>query len=366
MIRVLSSTRLVSKASFGYRFESYDDFVQLVRQTSLVGCLYRQKVIAIAPRRYLYSIALARQLPDNFADALSTNDDFHNPKHAVNMKVAKTQHDEYIQALRQCVPVLELPAVSRTVIDSEDNGQNGSEYTPTHNFYPDCVFVEDTVVAFGQYALVTRMGHPSRRGEEKHVYEVLKQLGMNVINMNDYRDSMEWIYGTPKQNGEIATVDGGDVLYTGRHIFIGLSNRTNMEGATFIKHYFSSFDVEIVPLPIAPEPSGHPMPLHLKSIVTHVDAGNLLVPMGPIGDQLIEAMRVKELDYTVHRLPEMLSCNVVACNGQVIVQNTVCQESQKILHNVVMETDQDLICVDTSELAKKDGALTCCSVLLEA
>lgn len=329
------------------------------------GSEYRSRVTSFAymssvkHRRYIYTIAIARQLPDCFADALSMNGD-DDPNNAVNMKVARAQHQEYVRALRMCIPVLELPAVS-----SFDKDENGSiQATKNH---PDCVFVEDTVIAIGKDALVTRMGHPSRRGEEKQVYEVLKQLGMDVFNMNDYQDSAEWMLGTVAKDGnEVATVDGGDVLFTGRHLFVGLSNRTNVEGANFILNFFASHDVIVLPQLHLPGTTGQTVPLHLKSAVTHIDTGTLLAPVGPIGDLFLEAMRVQELGYTVHRLPDMLSCNVVACNGLVIAQDTSCRESRRILRDAVMEANQDLIMVDTSELAKKDGALTCCSVLLEA
>jgi dimethylargininase len=346
--------------------------LQSFRQIGTFLCSFpigKRKVTAVAhisslKCRNIYSVALARQLPDCFPDAICMDGDINNANNAVNMKVAKAQHQEYLQALRMCIPVLELPALSPEVLGTDDI--DDKDNIAGTKYYPDCVFVEDTVVAIGQYALVTRLGHPSRRGEEKHVYEVLKQLGMNVINMNDYQDSTEWIHDVAKKGGETATVDGGDVLYTGRHLFVGLSNRTNMEGATFIRHYFTSYDVIILPQLNVAGTTGNPVPLHLKSVVTHIDAGTLLAPVGLIGDRFLEAMRAKDLDYTVYRLPDSLSCNVVSCNGQVIVQNTSCQKSMRILHDAVMESDQDLICVDTSELAKKDGALTCCSVLLEA
>jgi dimethylargininase len=32
-----------------------------------------------------------------------------------------------------------------------------------------------------------------------------------------------------------ATLDGGDVLYTGEHLFVGLSHRTNQRGADVLK-----------------------------------------------------------------------------------------------------------------------------------
>jgi dimethylargininase len=313
-----------------------------------------------------YSVAIARQLPDTFADAISQDDSNVGPGTRVNMVRAKEQHKAYIEALRHLLPVLELPALSSRVSDKIDSDSNtNDEEESTKVDFPDCAFVEDTVVAVGQLGLVTRMGHPSRRGEGDRIYEILQQFGMDVLNMNDYYNSTDWIYKSGTTSGDLAMVDGGDVLYTGRHIYVGLSNRTNIEGAKFIKHYFSSYEVEIVPQLKSISNIDHPIPLHLKSAVTHIDSDNLLAPVGPYGDYLLDAMRATELGYTVHRIPDMLACNVVPCNGQVIVQNVSCLKSQQILHDAILDSGQDLIFVDTSELAKKDAALTCCSVLLE-
>lgn len=364
----------------------------------------------ISSRRHRYTLAIARQLPDSFPNAISMDENSNDVSAAIDMNRARMQHKRYVKALRQCVPVLELPVALRSTtalassstnlhdigvernddeqidertktplnMNNDNDSINSNDALP--NDYPDCAFVEDTVIAIGQYALITRMGHVSRRGEGDAISTTLRQLGMEVLNMNDYYNVTDWIYGRGKHritgstgdsapviDGEIATVDGGDVLYTDRHIYVGLSDRTNIEGARFIRQFFSSYNVIVVPqisldatikLP-------HPMPLHLKSAVTHIDSYTLLLPTGPYGDYLEEAMNVEEFGYKVYRVPDLLSCNVISCNGQVIVQDSLCKESQEILHNAVMESDQDLIRVDTSELAKKDAALTCCSVLLE-
>lgn len=54
-------------------------------------------------------------------------------------------------------------------------------------------------------------GHESRRGETVAVKEALEKLpGLKVVEMT-----------AP------ARMDGGDVLFTGREFFVGLSERTN-------------------------------------------------------------------------------------------------------------------------------------------
>ena len=367
--------------------------------------------VTMRRRRYQYTLAIARQLPDSFPNAVSMDEKSDNPSTTIDMDRARKQHRKYLKALRQVLPVLELPVAVRSVPSSSTsmtlhdtasnlgrsddepvdetskkpssaNKNDGSidSNSVLSNEYPDCAFVEDTVIAIGKYALITRMGHTSRRGEGDSVSTALLQLGMEVLNMNDYHNATDWIYGRGKRNvtggtvdtspvidGDLATVDGGDVLYTERHIYVGLSDRTNIEGAMFIRQFFSSYDVIVVPQ-ISLDPNTkltHPIPLHLKSAVTHIDSYTLLLPTGPYGDYLVEAMNVEEFAYKVHRVPDLLSCNVISCNGHVIVQDTLCKRSQEILFDAVMESDQDLVRVDTSELAKKDAALTCCSVLLE-
>jgi dimethylargininase len=368
--------------------------------------------ISLIGQRYKYTFAIARELPDSFPNAVSMDDsNLDDDRAKIDMRLAREQHEVYIQALRQCVPVLLLPVATRSSPslsvssntddmhverndkettsmdlskichdDDEDNKNiNPDEVVPT-NEYPDCAFVEDTVIAIKHQALITRMGHESRRGEGDAISSILQQLGMEVLDMNEYYNTTDWIYGRgyshrtgstvtspPVIDGELATVDGGDVLFTERHIYVGLSDRTNMEGARFIREYFSSYEVIVVPqMPLDPNINlPHPMPLHLKSAVTHIDSYTLLLPTGPYGDYLEEAMNIEEFAYKVHRVPNLLSCNVVSCNGQVIVQDAFCKQSQEILFEAVMDSDQDLIRVDTSELAKKDAALTCGSVLLQ-
>ena len=53
-------------------------------------------------------------------------------------------------------------------------------------------------------------GHPSRRGETAAMKAVMQRLGLSVVEMTDP-----------------GRMDGGDVLFTGREFFAGLSQRTN-------------------------------------------------------------------------------------------------------------------------------------------
>lgn len=104
-----------------------------------------------------------------------------------------------------------------------------------------------------------------------------------------------------------------------------------------------------------------------------MDEETLVAPTGPLGDGLIESM-LKDLgdqsaataaSYHVIRLPNVLACNVVSVNGTVLLQDTACTMSRQRLEAAAGDRQLEVVYVDSSELAKKDAALTCCSVLLD-
>jgi dimethylargininase len=266
-------------------------------------------------------LAIARQVPQSFASAITKYAD--DPA-KVDLENAIQQHIIYLDRLRRFVPTLCLPAMDDL---------------------PDSIFVEDTVVAVGNKAIITNPGHPSRRDEVNSIQEVLsQQLGMDVTDMRDFHS------GT-------AFCDGGDVLtiVARNHMFVGISERTNMKGAQVLG---DALGIEAIPVQF----EGNA--LHLKSIVTNVDDSTLLAPTGKLGDVVLEAMDAVNRGYTVVRLPSMLACNVVSVNGGLLAQDVGDNKSRRILEQVAAERNLPIEFVSCSEIAKVDGALTCCSVLL--
>lgn len=269
-------------------------------------------------------MAIARQVPQSFHNAITK---FANSSTGgIDWDITLQQHDTYLEALRSVVP---------TVI-----------CLPSLDDLPDSVFVEDTVVAMGNRAVITNPGHPARRKEVDSIREFLdgdESLDMTLFNMADYHE------GT-------AFCDGGDVLNTSRHVFVGLSERTNHKAIPVLEE---ALGVEVIPVAF----QGNA--LHLKSIVTHVDESTLLVPTGALGDDVIRNMQALERGYNnIIRLPNMLACNVVSVNGGLIAQDMGNGEIRSALEQVAVERNMTIQFVDCSEIAKADGALTCCSVLL--
>lgn len=203
------------------------------------------------------TLAIARHIPNSFLHALVTHhttnndDDTSNDKNNDNqvcLTKARAQHMTYLQQLRNHIPTICLPPL-------ED--------------HPDCLFVEDTVVCVGNVACLTSMSEMTRRGEVDSIKGVLDMLGMDVVDMREYNDNIDGDfdftskYMTASVDGKNKRpyCDGGDVLYTGRHLFVGLSHRTNELGYNVLKDVFGS-TVEVVKVP--PLIQGRNV-LHLKS-----------------------------------------------------------------------------------------------------
>lgn len=130
-----------------------------------------------------------------------------------NYELALTQHQQYIDALTQCdVEVTVLPPIEQ---------------------YPDSCFVEDVAVLTQDYALFSRPGAPSRQGEVKEIEEVIFRFFKKAHKIN-----------MP------GTLEGGDILQLEKHFFIGLSNRTNEEGAQQMIRSLSQqgYTASIIPL----------------------------------------------------------------------------------------------------------------------
>ncbi len=140
---------------------------------------------------------------------------------------------------------------------------------------------------------------------------------------------------------ESGTLDGGDVLFTGRELFVGLSSRTNEEGARALGTIFPHVPLHTIRVAGA---------LHLKSVATALDAKTLLV-----------AQSLPIHGYELVRVPDPICANVVTAGDAVLAQAGF-PASEAIIR--ARAGDKHLVTLVMSELAKADAALTCCSVLV--
>lgn len=94
---------------------------------------------------------------------------------------------------------------------------------PALEAFPDSVFVEDPALVFPEGAILLRPGAPSRAGEAAHLEPVLKDRFETVLALDE------------------GHADGGDILMTPERVMIGLSARTDKQGATALTRLLAQF-----------------------------------------------------------------------------------------------------------------------------
>ena len=195
--------------------------------------------------------------------------------------------------------------------------------------FPDSVFIEDTAVVFDEVAVVTRPGADSRRGEVPAVEAALAEV-RPVVRIT-----------AP------ATLDGGDVLVVGRRVFIGQTARTNAEGiaqlgALLAPHGYMVEGVTVTGC------------LHLKTAATAVDDATVLCNPDWVDPAAFTPLRT----IAVHP-DEPMGANVLRIGNQLLYDEAYPRTRARLEdHGYTPHL------VDASELAKAEGAVTCCSLIL--
>ena len=195
---------------------------------------------------------------------------------------------------------------------------------------PDSVFIEDTAVVLDELGIVARPGAESRQMEVEGIAAALSR----------YRP-IERIVAP-------ATLDGGDVLRVGRVLYVGVSGRTNQDGVRQLAQYAAPFGYQT----LAVERLGGC--LHLKSAATQADDGVLLINPAWIDGAAFGRLTCIDVDPG-----EPYAANVLRIGRRVL-----CAASAPRTRARLAARGVDTVAVDVSELAKAEGALTCCSVIV--
>jgi dimethylargininase len=200
---------------------------------------------------------------------------------------------------------------------------------PAEPELPDSVFVEDAAVVFDEVAILARPGAESRRPE---VASIAKALG-------PYRK----LAGIEAPG----TLDGGDVLTVGKQVFVGLSRRTNQASIEQMRARLEphGYSVESVPVERC---------LHLKSAVSQVAERTLLINPKWMETAAFRGFELIEVDPA-----EPFASNALLVNGAVIYPTAYGRTRQRL-----EERGLRVVPVEVSELAKAEGGVTCCSLIL--
>lgn len=249
----------------------------------------------------MYARGIVRKPGRNFASGITTSN-LGQPDFSKTLE----QHAAYCEALIKC-------GVELTVLDADES-------------YPDGCFVEDTAVVNSRVKVISRPGAAARRGEEEAIAQVLAG------------------YGPTEAITAPGTMEGGDILRAENHYYIGISERTNEEGAgqlsaILARHGFTTSIIRVE--------AG----LHLKSDIAYLGNGNFIST--PVFSNVAHPANTIILEPD-----EYYSANCLRVNDYLLVAKGFPKSKMKIL-----ELGYNIIELDMSEFRKMDGGLTCLSLL---
>lgn len=252
----------------------------------------------------MFKNAIVRRPGHSLVNGITSSLELGKPDYGLAIK----EHDAYIEALKSC-------GVGVTVLKADER-------------FPDSCFVEDVAVCTKKFTMIANLGASSRKGEEKEIIEVIKK----------YYNDIEYI----KEPG---TLEGGDVMMVKDHFYIGLSKRTNREGAKQLIKALKKYGMSgsIIEMSVM---------LHLKSGLAYLEDNVLLIT-----GEFINNLEFKKFNKIMIDEEETYSANCIRVNDYVLVPAGYPKTKEKI-----KAAGFKVIVVDTSEYRKVNGGLSCLSL----
>jgi dimethylargininase len=218
------------------------------------------------------------------------------------------QHSNYIKALKKCgLNIIELDADEK---------------------FPDSTFVEDTAIVNSDVAVITNFGVSSRKGEESEIRRILERFYENIESI--------------KNPG---TLEGGDILKVDNQYYIGLSKRTNKEGAKQLtkileKYGFSCLTLQLIDV------------LHLKTGLAYLGDNNLITSGEFNGNPIFNEYNIIKVDRD-----EEYAANCLRVNNNILIARGF-----KKFKISISNLGYKILEINMSEFRKMDGGLSCLSI----
>ncbi|MED4583713.1 arginine deiminase family protein [Brevibacillus choshinensis] len=250
-----------------------------------------------------FTRAIVKKPGKSYVTGLTTSD-LGTPDFALALK----QHDAYIEALQKA-------GLKVTVLEADEQ-------------FPDSTFVEDSAVLTEKCAIITNPGAASRNGEIEDMRRVIPQ----------FYDTIEYIQSP-------GYLDGGDVMQVDDHFYIGLSTRTNLEGAEQLKDILGKYGYGATIVPLKEF-------FHLKTGIAYL-GNNTLVLAG----EFIGSDDYKDYEQIIVSKEDEYSANCIRINDYVIIPKGFDTTKQKLT-----DAGYSVIECDMSEFRKQDGGLSCLSL----
>lgn len=248
--------------------------------------------------------AFVRRPATTLADGIVT----HIDREPVDLELARSQWAGYVKAL-------------------QDHGWATIE-VPAADDCPDSVFIEDTMLVYGDLAVIMSPGADSRKPEIAGAEKSAREAGYRIARIE-----------------EPGTMDGGDILKFGGTVWVGMGGRSNQEGVDQLAELLAPLGATVVGVPLTKV-------LHLKSAVTALPDGTV------IGyEPLVDDPSVWQKFMPV---PEEAGSHVVLLDGNTLLMAASAPKTIRLLQ----DKGYHVVAVDISEYEKLEGCVTCLSVRL--
>jgi dimethylargininase len=233
----------------------------------------------------------------------------HVPRVPIDLELVRAQHCAFEEALKL------LGCEVRRLPDLPES--------------PDAVFVQDTAIVFDEVAVICRPGAESRRAEIASVADAL----------GEFRPL--YLIQPP------GTLDGGDVISVDRNVWVGRSGRTNDDGIRQLREQLAWFGYTVRSVPV----NGC---LHLQSAITPIANSVMLINRRWVNPSAFEQFEFIDIDPS-----EPFAANALRVGNSVVYATAFPQTRARLESHGIR-----VVAVDLSELAKAEGGVTCCCILV--
>lgn len=249
-----------------------------------------------------FTHALVRPPGASFVNALALQ------PQPIDAELARRQHGEYVDALREA-------RVEVEILDADER-------------FPDSCFMQDPAMVIRDLAILNRMGAPTRVGETDLVAGILRA-----------RFQTERITAP-------ATLEGGDVVNLGDRLLVGETERTNAAGIAQLRALVAPRGVPVKAVLVREF-------LHLLTVVTYVGQGVVVVH-----EDFADHPDLKEFTRVLVPRAEAYAANTLGVNGYVVMPAGF-PKTQAQIRALGFET----LPVPMSEFYKADGGVSCLSLM---
>jgi dimethylargininase len=239
----------------------------------------------------------------------------HLPRDPIDLPGAIAQHAAYEAALAAAgLEIVRLP--------------------PLDDF-PDATFVEDAAVILGEHAVILNPGVASRQGETDSVAAglaadlVVHRLGSGHV-------------------------DGGDVFRIGKHLYVGLSTRTDRAGVRALADIARPLGYKVAPVRV----TGC---LHLKTAITYAGPDGTGTPVFLHNPEFVSPASFEGAEPMAVVAGESYAANILRVGDTLIAPADSPRTAEALAARGF-----NVVALDISEFRKAEAALTCMSLVATA